>query len=95
MILGRPTNLIVGAFQALLGAFVIIGANLVPPINIAPAVVGAVVLAFGALIALIANQPATVNAGDTVKIVTPTPSGAPNILTTMTAPAAPTAPKAP
>ncbi len=76
MILGRPTNLITGAFQALLGAAVIILANLVPPVAIPQAVVGAVVIAFGAIIALVANQAPTVNSGDTVKVITP--AGEPN-----------------
>jgi len=76
MILGRPTNLIIAAFQAVFGAVVIILANLQPPIEIASAVVGAVVLAFSAVIFLIANQTPTVNSGDQVKVITP--EGEPN-----------------
>lgn len=86
MILGRPTNLIVGAFQALVGAVVIVLANLVPPIDIPGAVVGAIVLAFGALIALVANQPPTLNPGDTFHVTTPT--GQPNAVTTVATPPA-------
>jgi hypothetical protein len=70
MIFGRPPNLIVGAFQAVLGAGVIILANLVPPVDIPSSVVGAVVVAFGAVIALIANQTPTVNEGSDINVVT-------------------------
>lgn len=71
MIFGRPTNLVLGAFTAISGAVVVILANLQPPIIIPGAVVGGVGVAFGALIALIANQPPTVNPGDTVTVQTP------------------------
>lgn len=91
MIFGRPTNLIVAAFQALIGAVIIVLANLVPPIDIPGAVVGAIVLAFGALIALVANQPPTLNPGD--QFATATPKGQPNYVTTVATP--PAADKAP
>ncbi len=65
----------------MLGSTVVILANLVPPIIIPGAVVGAIGAAFGVLIALVANQPPTVNAGDTVNVVTP--AGQPNRTTTV------------
>jgi|GEM_PF-4491176 len=86
MILGRPTNLIVGAFTALLGAVVVILGVLPNPIVIPSAAVGAVTLAFGALVALIANQPPSLNIGDTFTTVTP--KGQPNYVTTVATPPA-------
>jgi hypothetical protein len=77
MILGRPTNLWLGAFTSIFSAVVIVLAALQPPIIIPSIVVGAVGIAVGATIALIANQPPTVNAGSTVNVVTPGDS--PNI----------------
>lgn len=60
--------------------------TLVPPIVIPSAVVAGVVLAFGAIIALIANQPPTLNPGDTFNVTTP--SGQPNSVTTVATPPA-------
>lgn len=69
MILGRPTNLILGAFTAVFNVLILvlrsqgtlIDAELVAAVNIAAA----------ALITLIANQAPTVNAGATVNVVNP------------------------
>jgi len=93
MILGRPTNLILGAFTALLGAAVVILGVLPHPIIIPAAVVGAVTLAFGALVALIANQPPTLSPGDTYTTVTP--KGQPNYVTTVATPPAADQPPVP
>jgi hypothetical protein len=93
LIAGRPTNLWLGAVSALLGAIVVILANLVPPIIIPGAVVGAITAAVGALIAIIANQPPTLNPGDTFNVVTP--AGQPNAVTTVATPPAADAPPKP
>ena len=91
MILGRPTNQILGAFTAVLGAIVLILASLQPPIIIPGTVVGALGIAFGAVITLIAGQPPTLNPGDTFHVTTP--AGQPNVTTTVaTPPAADAAP---
>lgn len=71
MILGRPTNLVLGAITALFNVLVLVLAALVPPITIPAPVVGAANLAIAALIAVIANQPPTVAAGSTVNVVQP------------------------
>lgn len=86
MIFGRPANLVVGTFQVVFGAVVVILAALTPPIIIPALVVAAVVAAFGAIVALIANQPPTVNPGDTITVTTP--SGQPNWQTTVATPPA-------
>jgi hypothetical protein len=93
MILGRPTNLVVGAFQSILGAIVLILAALEPPVVIPSAVVAGVVLAFGALVAVIANQPPTLNPGDTFNVTTP--AGQPTAVTTVATPPAADAPPVP
>jgi heme A synthase len=84
MIFGRPANLIVGAFQAVLGAVVLALGALEPPIVIPATVVAAVVIAFGAVIALVANQPPTLNPGDTLNVTTP--AGQPTAVTTVAVP---------
>ena len=93
MLFGRPTNLWLGAFSGLLGAAVVILANLAPPIVIPGAVVGAITAAVGALIAVVANQPPTLNPGDT--FATKTPNGTPNYVTTVATPPAADAPPVP
>jgi hypothetical protein len=90
MLFGRPANLIVGTFQIVFGAIVVILAALVPPIIIPALVVAAIGAAFGAIVALIANQPPTLSAGDTYKISTPT--GQPNYEATVATPPAATKP---
>ena len=86
MIFGRPTNLILGAFTSVFSAVVIILAALQPPIIIPSVVVGAVGVAFGAIIALVANQPPTLNPGDTLHVTTP--AGQPTATTTVAIPPA-------
>lgn len=93
MILGRPVNLVVGAFQAVLGAVVLTLGALAPPIVIPAAVVAGVVIAFGAVIAVIAGQPPTLNPGDQFHVTTP--SGTPNVTTTVATPPAADAPPVP
>lgn len=93
MILGRPTNLVLAAFQSVLAVIVLILGTLVPPIIIPSAVVAGVVLAFGAVIALIANQPPTLNPGDTFHVQTAT--GQPNVTTTVATPPAADQPPVP
>jgi len=75
MILGRPTNLILGAFTALFNVVVLV-ANSQGNTFFTPEIVAAVNIAFGALVLLIANQAPTVNQGDTINVVTP--AGEPN-----------------
>jgi hypothetical protein len=93
VILGRPINLVIAAFQSVLAVIVLILGTLVPPIVIPSAVVAGVVLAFGAVIALVANQPPTLNPGDTFQTVTA--PGTPNYTTTVATPPAADAPPVP
>lgn len=81
IILGRPVNLWLG-LTTTLGNLIVIGlAALVPPIIIPALVVGAANVAIAAVIAFIANQPPTVNAGDQVTVITP--KGQPNLTKTV------------
>lgn len=75
MVLGRPTNLILGAFTALFNVIVLVAASQGSTF-FTPEIVAAVNIAFGALITLIAGQPPTVNTGDKVEVITP--QGEPN-----------------
>ena len=93
MLFGRPINLIVGAFTTLLGAVVVILSALPNPIVIPSVVVGAVTLAFGALVALVANQPPTLSPGDSFTVQTA--AGTPNYQTTVATPPAADAPPTP
>jgi hypothetical protein len=90
MILGRPTNMWLGAFTAVFSAIVVVLAALTPPIIIPAIVVGAVGGAFGAVILLIAGQPPTLNPGDQLKVTTP--AGQPTAITTVATPPAADAP---
>ncbi len=90
MIFGRPANLVVGAFQAVLGAVVLALAALEPPIVVPATVVAAVVIAFGAVIALVANQPPTLAPGSSYNIQTP--QGSPNYSTIVATPPAASVP---
>ena len=91
MVLGRPTNLILGAFTAIVGFVVVVLAALPNPIVIPTVVVGALTVAFGSLVVLVAYQPPTLNPGDTFRTVTP--AGTPTYVTTVaTPPAADAAP---
>ena len=69
MILGRPINLILGAFTALFNVVILVLKSQGTEID--AALVAAINIAFGAIVVLIANQPPTVNAGSTVNIVNP------------------------
>ena len=93
MFLGRPTNLWLGAFTAILGAVVLVLAALQPPVIIPGTVVGALGIAFGALIGLVANQPPTLNPGQTFNVTTP--AGQPNVVTTVATPPAADQPPVP
>lgn len=74
MILGRPTNLVLGAFTAVFNVIVLIAAT--QNVQITPELVAGINLAAAAVISLVANQAPTVNAGSTVNVVTP--NGDPN-----------------
>lgn len=88
MILGRPYNLVLGAFTALFNVVVLV-ANSQGGTFFTPEIVAAVNIAAGAVILLVANQPPTVNVGDTVNVATP--AGQPNVPTVVAAPPAPPA----
>ena len=90
MILGRPTNAILGAFTAVFSAIVVVLGALTPPIVIPAVVVGAVGIAVGAVIGLVAGQPPTLNPGDQLKVTTP--AGQPTAITTVATPPAADAP---
>jgi DNA-binding transcriptional LysR family regulator len=73
MILGRPANLVLGAITAIINlAFLVAGQA---GVTITPELVAAVNIAAGAVVALVAGQPPTLNPGDPYTVVTPT-SGA-------------------
>jgi hypothetical protein len=76
-----------------LAVIVLILGALVPPIIIPSAIVAGVVLAFGAVIALVANQPPTLAPGDTFNVTTP--AGQPNVVTTVATPPAADKPPVP
>mgnify|MGYP001560945805 FL=1 len=86
MIFGRPTNLWLGLLTALSGAVVATAVFLgVDPV--AAATLGGVWQAvLGAGILLVANQPPTLNPGDTFNVTTP--AGQPNAVTTVATPPA-------
>jgi hypothetical protein len=75
MLFGRPVNLIVGAFAAVFNVAVLVGGNFGYVLD--ASLVAAINVAFAAVVALIANQPPTVEPGDTV--IVQTPKGEPNI----------------
>ncbi len=85
MILGRPTNLWLGFLTSAtsLVALLVVTLGHVDG-DVVATVAAAVTLLEGALITLIAGQPPVVNSGDTVKVVTQTPQGQPNTVTTTT-----------
>lgn len=87
MILGRPTNLWTGLVTAALAVFQIIAVNVLQwdPVTTAT-LLGAVGIFLGSAIALIANQPPTVNEGDKIHVVTPTDSPVPNTTINATIP---------
>jgi hypothetical protein len=77
MIFGRPTNLWLGFATAAVG---FLSVTAVTVFNVDPEAVATIAGAgtglLGALIALVAGQPPTVNSGDTINVVTP--KGQPN-----------------
>lgn len=78
MILGRPTNLWNGLVVAAVSLVSIVIMQLMPDVDseVVATVASATTLFLGAAIALVANGQPTVNAGDTVKVITP--DGQPN-----------------
>ena len=84
MILGRPTNLWLGLVASAAGAVTIslVAAGVDP--TLVANIVGAGVGVLGAIIALVAYQPPTLNPGDTFTIATP--AGEPNFETTVATP---------
>jgi len=91
MIFGRPTNLWLGLTSALSGA---VAATSILAFHTDPVVTGALAgvwqTVLGAVIALVGNQPPTLNPGDTFKTVTP--AGQPNATTVVAVPPAPSTP---
>lgn len=78
MIFGRPTNLWNGLVVAAVSLVSIVVMQLLPDVDseVVATIAAAVTLFLGSAIALVANQPPTVNSGDTVKVTTP--AGDPN-----------------
>jgi hypothetical protein len=78
MILGRPTNLWNGLVVASVSLVSIVVMQLLPDIDgeVVATIGAAVTLFLGTVIAVIANQAPTVNAGSDVNVVTP--AGQPN-----------------
>jgi hypothetical protein len=93
VIIGRPINLVVGAFSAIVNVIVLILAALVPPIIIPAVIVSGLNVAAFAVVALIANQPPTLSPGD--KFNTQTAPGLPNYVTTVATPPAADKPPVP
>lgn len=73
MIFGRPTNLWNGLVVAAVSLVSIVVMQLLPDVDseVVATIAAAVTLFLGSAIALLANQPPTVNEGDTVNVVTP------------------------
>lgn len=80
MILGRPVNIILGAFTGVFNVIVLV-VNSQGSTFFTPEIVAAVNIAAGALITLIAGQPPTLNSGDRMTVTTP--SGQPNATATV------------
>lgn len=93
MIAGRPTNLWLGLATAIQGAIAVTAVTLGADAQIVATISGAWGAVFGAIILVIANQPPTLNPGDTFHITTP--AGQPNYQTTVATPPAPDAPPTP
>lgn len=93
MIAGRPTNLWLGLTTAISGA---VAATLIA-FGLDPVLIGTLAGVWqgvlGAAILLIANQPPTLNPGDTFR--TSTPAGQPTFETTVATPPAADAPPVP
>lgn len=88
MILGRPTNLWLGLVTATLAFVQVVIVTLVPTID--PIAVATIIGSLGGLlavvIALVANQPPTLNPGDAFHVTTP--AGQPNATTIVATPPA-------
>ena len=82
MILGRPINLWTGLVTAVLGVASVFAINVLnyDPETVA-LIIGSLATLLGALIALVAVQPPTVNSGTQVNVTTP--SGQPNASATV------------
>lgn len=76
MILGRPTNIWLGLLTALQGAIAVTAVVLGADPTIVATLSGAWGAVVGSIVLVIANQPPTINSGDTVNVVTP--QGQPN-----------------
>ena len=78
MIYGRPTNLWLALVTAVLTFAQVVLVNLVPQVDAAEVatILGSLGGVLAVAIALIANQPAVVQPGDTITVVTP--KGEPN-----------------
>ena len=86
MIFGRPVNLWLGLSTALVGFLTVVAVAVGADGDTVANIAGAGGLFLGAVIALIAGQPPTLNPGDTFKIVTP--AGEPNATATVAQPPA-------
>src|ERR1035437_6662466 len=69
MLFNRPANLILGAITAITGVVFLSlsAAGIVIPVELIPSIG----VAEGAIIAVVAYQPPTLNPGDTINVVTP------------------------
>ena len=78
MIYGRPTNLWLALVTAVLTFAQVVLVNLVPQVDAAEVatILGSLGGVLAVAIALIANQPAVVQPGDTITVITP--KGEPN-----------------
>jgi hypothetical protein len=78
LIFGRPTNLWNGLVVAAVSLVSIVVMQLLPDVDseVVATIGAATSLFLGSVIAVIANQPPTVNPGDTITVVTP--AGSPN-----------------
>ena len=78
MIFGRPTNLWLALVTAVLTFAQVVIVNLVPQVDAAEVatILGSLGGVLAVAIALIANQPAVVQPGDTITVITP--KGEPN-----------------
>jgi hypothetical protein len=73
VILGRPTNLWNGLVVAAVSLVSIVVMQLLPDVDseVVATIAAAVTLFLGSAIALVSNGTPTVNAGDSVKVITP------------------------
>ena len=90
MIFGRPTNLWLGLATSIVGAISVTAVAAGADAAIVATISGAWGGVVGAVILVVANQPPTLNPGDTFKTVTP--AGQPNATTVVAVPPAPSTP---